>query len=225
MPGTHFDSDQRLSLILETQQAIAAAGDDLESVMQVVAERSPAIIGADGAMVNLIDGDFLYTRAASGSAAEVRGARRPIAKSIARYAIESGQPLLVEDTRTDPRINQEMRGRVGDTSLICVPLFSGPDVIGTLNVMSGSETEHPEKDARQTLEMLSVVRIGRGQPSGRVRGPRPGPGHRALPHSVRRHLAGDPAPRRRRRRGRGQPRAGADGATAGRWWARASAPT
>ena len=157
MPGTHFDSDQRLSLILETQQAIAAAGDDLESVMQVVAERSPAIIGADGAMVNLIQGEFLHTRAASGSAAEVRGARRPIAKSIARYAIESGQPLLVEDTRTDPRINQEMRGRVGDTSLICVPLFSGPDVIGTLNVMSGSETEHLDEDDRKTLEMLSVV--------------------------------------------------------------------
>ncbi len=180
MPGTHFDSDQRLSLILETQQAIAAAGDNLESVTQVVAERSPAIIGADGAMVNLVEGDFLHTRAASGSAAEVRGARRPIAKSIARYAIESGQPLLVEDTRTDPRINQEMRGRVGDTSLICVPLFSGPDVIGTLNVMSGSETEHLDEDDRQTLEMLSVVLSAGVSRVAGVRGPtRPGPGHHA----------------------------------------------
>ena len=130
MPGTHFDSEQRLSLILETQQAIAAAGDDLESVMQIVAERSTAILGADGAMVNLVEGDMLHTRAASGSAMEVHNARRPISESIARYAIESGEPLLVEDTRTDHRINQEMRGKVGDTSLICVPLFSGSDVIG-----------------------------------------------------------------------------------------------
>ena len=50
MPGTHFDSEQRLSLILETQRAIVAAGDDLEGVMQIVAERSTAIIGADGAI-------------------------------------------------------------------------------------------------------------------------------------------------------------------------------
>ncbi len=157
MPGTHFDSEQRLSLILETQQAIAAAGDDLESVTQIVAERSTAIIGADGAMVNLVEGDVLHTRAASGSAAEVANARRPISQSIARYAIESGQPLLVEDTRTDHRINQEMRGKVGDTSLICVPLFSGSDIIGTLNVVSNSETEPLNEEDRQTLEMLSVV--------------------------------------------------------------------
>ena len=96
MPGTQFDSDQRLSLILETQQAIAAAGDELETVMQIVAERSMAILGADGSMVNLVEGDMLHTRAAVGSAAEVRNARRPIAKSIARYAIQSGEPLLVE---------------------------------------------------------------------------------------------------------------------------------
>jgi PAS domain S-box-containing protein len=157
VPGTHFDSEQRLSLILGTQQAIAAAGDDLESVMQIVAERSMAILGADGSMVNLVDGDMLHTRAAGGTATQVRDARRPIAKSIARYAIKSGEPLLVEDTRTDPRINQEMRGKVGDTSLICVPLFSGSDVIGTLNVMSNSETERLNEEDRQTLEMLSVV--------------------------------------------------------------------
>jgi len=157
VPGTHFDSDQRLSLILETQQAIAAAGDDLESVTQIVADRSQAIIGADGAMVNLVEGDILHTRAASGTAEMVRGARRPLAGSIARYAIETGRPLLIEDTRSDHRINQEMRSKIGDTSLICVPLFSGTSVIGTLNVMSCSETERLDENDRQTLELLSVV--------------------------------------------------------------------
>ncbi|HEY1568524.1 MAG TPA: EAL domain-containing protein [Solirubrobacteraceae bacterium] len=157
MPGTHFDSEQRLSLILETQQAIVAAGDDLEGVMQIVAQRSTAIIGADGAMVNLVEGDILHTRAASGTAAPVYGARRPISESIARFAIESGQPLLVEDTRSDARINQELRAKVGDTSLICVPLFTGAEVIGTLNVMSCSDTERLNEEDRQTLEMLSVV--------------------------------------------------------------------
>jgi diguanylate cyclase (GGDEF)-like protein/PAS domain S-box-containing protein len=157
VPGTHFHSDQRLSLILETQQAIAAAGDDLESVSQIVADRSQAIIGGDGAMVNLVEGDILHTRAASGTAAMVRGARRPLTGSIARYAIETGRPLLIEDTRSDHRINQEMRSKIGDTSLICVPLFAGLAVIGTLNVMSCSETERLDENDRKTLELLSVV--------------------------------------------------------------------
>ena len=57
-----LDSSERLSLIFETQREIARAGNDLQSVMQLVAERSQAITGADGAMVNLIDGDMLHTR-------------------------------------------------------------------------------------------------------------------------------------------------------------------
>jgi diguanylate cyclase (GGDEF)-like protein/PAS domain S-box-containing protein len=157
VPGIQFDSEQRLTLILETQQAIAAAGDDLQRVMQIVAERSQEIIGADGAMVNLVEGEMLHTRAASGTAASVFDAVRPIAGSVARVAISGGQPVLIEDTRSDARINQELRAKVGDTSLICVPLFSGAEVIGTLNVMSCSEIERLSEDDRQTLELLSVV--------------------------------------------------------------------
>jgi diguanylate cyclase (GGDEF)-like protein/PAS domain S-box-containing protein len=151
------DSSDRLSLIFETQREIARAGSDLQAVMQLVAERSQAITGADGAMVNLIDGAMLHTRAVSGIAAGVLDARRPTASSIAKYAIESGQALLIEDAPSDPRINQELRAVVGDQSLICVPLFRGGEVIGTLNVMSISQTERLDEGNRQTLAMLSVV--------------------------------------------------------------------
>lgn len=157
MPGAKLDSDQRLSLILDTQRTIAAAGDDLQSVMQQVADRSQAIIGADGSMVNLVDGDMLHTRAVTGIAASAFDARRPLAGSVARYAIESGQPLLIEDTVSDHRINQELREKLGDRSMICVPLFRGDEVIGTLNVLSCSEVQRLNEDDRETLEMLSVV--------------------------------------------------------------------
>jgi diguanylate cyclase (GGDEF)-like protein/PAS domain S-box-containing protein len=157
MPGAKLNSDQRLSLILDTQRTIAAAGDDLQSVMQQVADRSQAIIGADGSMVNLVDGDMLHTRAVTGIAASAFDARRPLAGSVARFAIQSGQPLLIEDTVSDHRINQELRAKVGDRSMICVPLFRGDEVIGTLNVLSCSEVERLNEDDRETLEMLSVV--------------------------------------------------------------------
>ena len=125
--------------------------------MQIVAERSQAITGADGAMVNLIDGDMLHTRAVSGIAGAVFDTRRPLESSVAKYAIESGLALLIEDAPNDPRVNQKLRAAVGDTSLVCVPLFRGGEVIGTLNVMSRSETTRLNEDNRQTLEMLSVV--------------------------------------------------------------------
>src|ERR1700722_1930624 len=139
MPGRSRDSSERLSLIVETQRDIAEAGNDLEAVMQLVAERSQALTGADGAMVNLIEGDMLHTRAVGGIAVGAADALRPLSSSVAKYAIETGRPLLIEDAPTDPRINQDLRGRVGDKSLICVPLFGGGKVIGTINVMSRSE--------------------------------------------------------------------------------------
>jgi diguanylate cyclase (GGDEF)-like protein/PAS domain S-box-containing protein len=157
MRDAKLNSDQRLSLIIETQREISAAGDELHAAMQMVAERSQAILGADGAMVNLIDGDMLHTRGVSGTAVGAFDARRPISGSVARFAISSGQSILIEDCVNDPRIDQVMRAKVGDQSLVCVPLFRGADVIGTLNVMSRSVDERLTEDDRETLEMLSVV--------------------------------------------------------------------
>ena len=79
-----------------------------------------------------------------------------IAHSIARFAIESGQSIIVEDAPNDPRINQELRAKCGDECLICVPLLRGGEVIGTLNVMSGTKRGLDQED-RDTLEMLSMV--------------------------------------------------------------------
>jgi diguanylate cyclase (GGDEF)-like protein/PAS domain S-box-containing protein len=152
-----LNSDQRLSLIIETQREISAAGDELHAAMQMIAERSQAIIGADGAMVNLLDGDMLHTIGVSGTAVGAFDARRPMSGSVARFAIQSGQPILIEDCLNDPRIDQVMRAKVGDESLICVPLFRGQEVIGTLNVMSQSEDAQLTEEDRETLEMISVV--------------------------------------------------------------------
>jgi GAF domain-containing protein len=157
MPDRSADSSERLSLIIETQREIARAGNDLEAVMQLVAERAQAITGADGAMVDLIDGEMLQTRAVSGIAVGAIDARRPLSGSVAKYAIESGQPLLIEDSPNDPRVNHDLRAKIGDESLICVPLFQGGEVVGTLNVMSRSKTNRLNEDQRQTLEILSVV--------------------------------------------------------------------
>jgi diguanylate cyclase (GGDEF)-like protein/PAS domain S-box-containing protein len=158
MPGHNRNSAERLSLVVETQRAIASAGNDLTAVMQLVADSCVGIIGADGAMVNLLEeGDILHTRAANGIAEKAFDARRPLSGSVARFAIATGEPILIEDSESDARINQELRAKVGDKSLICVPLFQGADVIGTLNVLSRSEDERLNEDDRQTLEMLSVV--------------------------------------------------------------------
>jgi diguanylate cyclase (GGDEF)-like protein/PAS domain S-box-containing protein len=157
MGAAEQSNDERLALIIETQREILASEGDLYDSMQLIAERSQAIIGADGAMVNLIREHELRTVGVSGTAVGAFDARRPVSGSIARFAIADRLPILIRDCPNDPRIDQTMRARVGDQSLICVPLLRGSDVLGTINVMR-TEADDPLSEVdRQTLEMISVV--------------------------------------------------------------------
>ena len=145
----------RLQRVIATQRDIMAAAGDLQQVMDVIVHRSQALTRAQGAMVSLLDGDHLVTRAASGIAARHLLHRRPLAQSVARFAVESGEPLLIERAENDPRLNPELRVAVGDRSHICVPLFAGDRAVGALSVMSASEDERLSEEDRQTLELLA----------------------------------------------------------------------
>jgi diguanylate cyclase (GGDEF)-like protein/PAS domain S-box-containing protein len=147
----------RLDQIVEVQRAIADAGLDLQAVMQITMERSQLLSGADGAMVNLIDGEDMVVRGAIGIAAPVLDDRRPLSTTLLRYAIASRRPVLVSDSRTDPRINQTLQSRVKENSIICVPFFSGDRVVGSLNVVKRSLEQPLNEDDRQTLELLGGI--------------------------------------------------------------------
>ena len=152
------DGTQRLARIIETQRDLAAAGGNARTVMRLMAERCQTLTGADGAMVSILQGDdMLLTSAATGCAAEILGTVRPLATSVARYAIEHGEALLIVDCESDPRINRELQRKVGDTSLICVPLLNGARVTGALNVMTRQRDKRLTEVDRETMEMLSVV--------------------------------------------------------------------
>jgi diguanylate cyclase (GGDEF)-like protein/PAS domain S-box-containing protein len=153
---THEGDAERLSRIVETQRDIVAAGNDLDAVTGIVLASSCALTGADGAMLSFVEGDELVTHGAIGIA-ERGKRRRPLAASVARHAINSGRPLLVEDCERDDRLDREMQRAIGDKSLICVPLFQGSSVVGALNVMSSPTGKTLTEDDRRTMEMLSVV--------------------------------------------------------------------
>ena len=99
------ENSERLERLVETQRDIAAAGVDLDGVMQLIVERSQALTVAEGAIVSMIEGDELVVGAASGIAVPAMvGSRRPLAQSIARYAFEARDTLLIEHAEGDPRL-------------------------------------------------------------------------------------------------------------------------
>ncbi len=153
-----IEKANRLERIIATQRDISAASSgDLDHVMQVIVERAQALTRAEGAMIHLIEGDDVITRAACGIGARFLGNRRPLRESVSRFAIEARGPLLIEYAEDDPRLNAAIRARMGDRSHICVPLFAGDEPVGALSVMSTHEIERLNEEDRQTLELLAGV--------------------------------------------------------------------
>jgi diguanylate cyclase len=153
-----IEKANRLERIIATQRDIAAAASgDLEHVMQVIVERAEALTRAEGAMIHLIEGDDVVTRAAGGKATPFLNNRRPLSQSVSRFAIAAREPVLIEHAEDDPRLNANMRSLVGDRSHICVPLFAGERPVGAMSVMSTSEEERLNEEDRQTLELLAGV--------------------------------------------------------------------
>ena len=125
--------------------------------MQLVVDRSQALTRAEGAMVNLVEGDQLVVRAAGGSAQAMVGDRRPVSTTLIRFAIEAGRPVLIADTCDDRRVDKEISRTVGDRSIICVAFFSGGGIVGSLNVVSSSVENPLGEEDRQTMELLGAI--------------------------------------------------------------------
>ncbi|MEA2400088.1 MAG: hypothetical protein QOK00_491 [Thermoleophilaceae bacterium] len=151
------ENSERLERLVDTQRDIAAAGVDLDGVMQLIVERSQALTVAEGAIVSMIEDDDLVVGAASGVVSDLVHTRRPLAQSVARYSFQSRGTLLIEDAEGDPRLFSGYANTVRDRSHICVPLFNGDRPVGALNVMTTSDGARLGEDDRRTLELLAVV--------------------------------------------------------------------
>ncbi|HKN78365.1 MAG TPA: sensor domain-containing diguanylate cyclase [Lysobacter sp.] len=147
------DANPRLLEVIRTQTEIARLGHDLGSVMDLVAERTQQLTGADGAVVELAeDADMVY-RAATGSATAHLGMRLARDNSLSGLCIAAGAPLNCVDSETDPRVNVEACRKIGLRSMIVVPLHHHNTVVGVLKVLSSRPNKFDDDD----LHLLGLM--------------------------------------------------------------------
>lgn len=136
----YFDTAQlsnaQLVRIIQMQTEIAKFGLDLGGVMQFVTEQMPGLTGADGAAIELAEGDEMVYRATSGMAGPQIGLRLKIAASLSGRSIGSGETFVCDDSETDPRVDRDACRRVGLRSMLVMPLKHGSGTVGVLKVMS-----------------------------------------------------------------------------------------
>jgi diguanylate cyclase (GGDEF)-like protein len=127
---------QRLLDVIAFQADMAGGGEDPARTMQLACERAQTLTHADGAVVELSDGDEMVYTTVSGTLSGQEQLRLPAASSLSGLAIRSGQVLQCDDSETDPRANREACRKVGLRSMVCVPLSAGGSTVGVLKVVS-----------------------------------------------------------------------------------------
>ena len=155
MPDSHRQLN-RLQRIIDTQTAIVQSKLDLAGFMQLTVNTLQELTEARGAVIELVEGEWMVYRCGSGLMTEHVGLRLHRDGSLSGMCLKEMRSLCCEDSETDPRVDREACRCVGVRSMICAPLFRDGNPIGVLKVMSDRIDAFDAEDA-QTLDLLAGV--------------------------------------------------------------------
>jgi diguanylate cyclase (GGDEF)-like protein len=152
MPVIEGES-RRLLEIIQAQGEIASGDLDQDRAMQMIVNRVPNLIGADGALIDSPDGDRLVFRAGSGVDERVIGWEYGRHGSLSGRALESRTVLISSDTGLDPRVDMAACEKLGARSLLCAPLVHGDEELGSLTAFAAHPHAFDEGD-REAIGLL-----------------------------------------------------------------------
>ncbi len=135
--------------------ALRALTDPGAIMERVVSAALELIDGAEGSVVELVDGPEMVYAHARGVLAPFVGLRLRARDSLSGLCVAQGVTLYCEDSERDSRVDREACRRVAARSLVCVPLRSGTANLGVLKVSSATPRAFSEHDV-ETLAGLST---------------------------------------------------------------------
>lgn len=146
-------SSQQLLDIISLQADVVKLGLDLSGVMDLVVQRTLSLVNADGAVIELAEGDDMVYRATAGSAQGCLGLRLNRNASLSGYCADTGECLLCGDSESDHRVDREACRVVGLRSMVLVPLKHNDTVVGVLKAMAGE----PDRFCKSDLKVLGLL--------------------------------------------------------------------
>jgi diguanylate cyclase (GGDEF)-like protein len=150
---------QALNELVQTHAAIAAVDRNNSRLMTRAAEGAIALTAADGACIELLDGDDVVCRAAAGVAVEFLGMRVKADESITGECFRTRSVLRCTDSEHDSRVDRDACRIVGARSLILVPLLDGRETRGVLLVWSATPHDFGGYES-QLLALLANMLAG-----------------------------------------------------------------
>jgi diguanylate cyclase (GGDEF)-like protein len=124
----------KLVAIVDAQLELARLGPAFGAVMDLAAAKAMQLAGADGAVIELVEGSEVVYRAAHGLAEAQLGLRMQIKGSLSGLVLTSRQAATCTDSEIDERVNREACRRVGLRSMAILPLLFGEHAGGVLKL-------------------------------------------------------------------------------------------
>ena len=152
-PAAPADYTSILTALAAVKREVDSLGSDLDSTLQLLAQRAQTFTRATGAAIALTEGVSMMCRASSGQDAPGLGARLTTGSGFSGECVRTGQLLRCEDSETDPLVDRESCRALGIRSMIAVPVVWGNAVIGLLEVFS------PEAYAFSTNDPVVLKRL------------------------------------------------------------------
>ncbi|MDP8907768.1 MAG: GAF domain-containing protein, partial [Chloroflexota bacterium] len=152
-------------------EALSAVGTalveerDLQRVLRTVAEQVIALLGAAGCAIVLLDpdeaaqtpGEELELAVVVGTGeGGVQGQRMPLVGSFSGEAIRTGQPVVSDDARHDPRGCASAVRASGGTALLSVPLQTSERVVGAITVQDPRGAEGARRFGPRDVAILTL---------------------------------------------------------------------
>lgn len=151
------DEAYRLSMIIDAQHEIGAAGLDLKADLTAIAERMREITHADATAIDLMDGAKSTTSVATGIGADDHGTLAQFASRLSEQCLRSGDMFFCcEDTEHDVRVEKATCQRLGLRSFMIVPLDHRRQLGGALVIASVKPGAFETRDIR-TMQLMAGV--------------------------------------------------------------------
>jgi diguanylate cyclase (GGDEF)-like protein len=147
-------SREKLLEVIAIQTEIARLGLDLGGLMSLVVHRTLNLAGADGAAVEMAEGDDMVYRASAGMAGGSLGLRLKCGSSLSGLCVSEGRALHCDDALLDPRTDRAACAKLGLRSMVVVPLRHQGETVGVLKAMSARVAHFSDRHIA-LLELLS----------------------------------------------------------------------
>jgi signal transduction histidine kinase/ActR/RegA family two-component response regulator len=149
--------------VVKVQNALGTSNFDEKEIMERVVSETMQLTNADGAIIELIEGDHLVYHLAAGTLRQHLGMTIPLKGSFSGLVLEQNRLLMCVDSETDGRVNREACRKVNVRSLVSAPIRHNGKNIGVLKVASAEPNRFGEEQANALELVMGLLSAALGR--------------------------------------------------------------